>query len=110
MSPAECDTRCVVENSGMNYNRSFGTLARSGSRHPPAQASRFRASRRLAPRKILACMVGGTGQPRCRYHQKTLGIRHGLVSLEFVRRNEANHRMMPARGLQVLANGEEIDT
>ena len=51
---------------------------------PAAPGARFAQAR-----EILAGMVRGSRQRRRRDHQEALGIGDGLVSLEFIRRDEA---------------------
>src|SRR6185312_2144416 len=70
----------------------------------------LRGARRLQPREVLAGVVRRAGQRRGRHHQETLGVGDRLQRLELVRRHEALDRGMLARRLQVLADGEEVDS
>jgi len=51
----------------------------------------------------------GAGQGRRGNQQKALGVARRLEGLQLVRRHEADHRVVLARRLKVLPDGEEID-
>jgi hypothetical protein len=60
----------------------------------------LRRAGRAQPREILAGVVRGARQRRRGHHQEALHIGDRLEALELVRRDEADHRMMLARGLR----------
>src|SRR5262245_37020387 len=59
--------------------------------------------------EIVAGVVRGAGERARRHHRKALGVGDGRKSLELVGRHEPRHRVMLARRLQVLPDGEEVD-
>src|SRR5215218_8480323 len=61
------------------------------------------------PPEVVAGVMRRARERARRHHQEALGIGDRLVGLELVRRHEARHRVVLAGGLQVLADGEEID-
>ena len=73
------------------------------------QSTRRRRPRRLQPGEIFSRVMGRAGQRRRRHHREALGIGDRRQRLEFLRRHEAQHRVMLARRLQILPDGQEID-
>src|SRR5690606_34828450 len=60
-------------------------------------------------REILARMMRGPGKRGCRYQEEPLGIGAGLVGFELLRRHEGRDWVMLAGGLEILADGHEVD-
>src|SRR5947209_2391860 len=96
--PGVCRTRRVVRNEGMPI---FRRGPRSGAE--PRQA------RRLEPREILPRMMRGARQGARRDEPEALGVGDRLEALELVGGDEADHRVVLARGSEILADGQEID-
>jgi hypothetical protein len=69
----------------------------------------LRQPRRPQPREIVARVVGRPRERRRRDHQEALAVGGLLVGRELLGRDEAVHRVVLGRRLQVLADGQEID-
>src|SRR5689334_11084831 len=87
MLTASCRTRRLVVNCG---------ILSSGAR-------------RLEPGEILARVVRGTRERRRCHHGEAFRVGDRLQRLELVGRHVADDRVMLARRLQVLDDGEKVD-
>src|SRR5580658_7495445 len=62
----------------------------------------------LEPREILAGVVGRARERARRHKRESLGISDRCQRLELIRWHKTDYRVMFARRLQVLPDGEEI--
>jgi hypothetical protein len=98
-----------VSYDGIHLLRRVRKNARFLMKRHERKSAASRQARGPKLREVFAGMIGGPRERARGDHQEAFGARDLLESLELVRLPETRDGGMFAAGLQILADGEEID-